>query len=152
MREDSSIDYAYIVRPHLTYDWNGNFDMLQSVGHLSDYEVAATVRMLSRSSIAHEAVVTNARDRIMALSKEVHRLEKYVEKLEADAIVSPAECSSRCDDPHCPYSHQPLTLRQAYENAVSRCKSAEEELSAYRKTAFSATSPETPKDDTHAQP
>lgn len=44
-------------------------------------------------------------------------------------IISPSECerstgSAYCDDPDCPYSHQPLTLRQAYDNAVSRMKAA----------------------------
>lgn len=47
-----------------------------------------------------------------------------------DEIVAPAECSVNCDDPECPYSHQPLTLRQAYENAVCRLRNVENALAA----------------------
>lgn len=55
-----------------------------------------------------------------------------IARLEAQAepIVAPAECDSSCDDPECPYSHKPLTLRQAYENAVTRLRSAEAALRA----------------------
>lgn len=59
-----------------------------------------------------------AADRLAALS---HR----VGELEAERIIAPAECSSECDDPHCHYSHQPLTLRTAYDNAVHRMRNAE---------------------------
>jgi hypothetical protein len=51
---------------------------------------------------------------------------------EAASIVAPAECDPNCDDPHCPYSHQPLTLRQAYENSLVRLRKAEADLAAAR--------------------
>lgn len=38
-------------------------------------------------------------------------------------IVAPAECN--CDDPNCGFNHVPLTLRQAYQNCLSRLKGAE---------------------------
>lgn len=59
-------------------------------------------------------------------------LTEEVEKLKGEAIVAPAECSENCDDPHCPYSHKPLTLLEAYENAVSRLRTAESEIASLR--------------------
>ncbi len=47
--------------------------------------------------------------------------------LEAERIVAPAECSN-CDDPDCPYSHKPLTLREAYDNCLARLNAAATEL------------------------
>jgi hypothetical protein len=68
------MSYAYIVRPSLTYDWNGNADMEVCGAQFSDVEIASKVRMLMRTDLNHEAVCVMARDRIMGLSKEVARL------------------------------------------------------------------------------
>lgn len=68
------VSYAFEARPELRYDWNDNSDMLQSGANFSDIEVAGKVRMLMRGDLNHESVCVMARDRIMALSKEVARL------------------------------------------------------------------------------
>lgn len=57
----------------LTYDWNGSTHPM-SDAHTPDIVVAMRVRMLMRDQLDHEAVCVMARDRIMALSKEVARL------------------------------------------------------------------------------
>jgi hypothetical protein len=55
------------------------------------------------------------------------------ERLIRDNIVAPAECSAEgCDDPDCPYSHTPLTLRQAYDNAERLLAEAEGGLAERR--------------------
>ena len=41
-------------------------------------------------------------------------------------IVAPPECN--CDDPDCPARHEPLTLRQAYDNCLERLRQAEDAL------------------------
>lgn len=66
----------------LTYDWNGHKDMPISYPHLSDAEMAGKVRMLFRDDLDHEGVVMGARDRIMALSKEVARLTEERDRIE----------------------------------------------------------------------
>lgn len=50
-----------------------------------------------------------------------------------EEIIAPAECDESCDDPECPYSHKPLTLRQAYENALVRLRAAEAATAAISK-------------------
>jgi len=52
-------------------------------------------------------------------------LQKELAERTKELIIAPAECGDNCDDPDCPYAHTPLTLRQAYENAVSRIRAAE---------------------------
>ncbi|TIX28847.1 hypothetical protein [Mesorhizobium sp.] len=79
---DPKTAYAYVDRgedSQLSYDWNGNYDMSPLGAHLTDVEVAGAVRMLMSGDcpvpvLNHEMVVCMARDRIMALSKEVARL------------------------------------------------------------------------------
>lgn len=47
-------------------------------------------------------------------------------RAEGAEIIAPAECPEPgCDDPECLYRHAPLTLRQAYENCLSRLRDAE---------------------------
>lgn len=72
--------YAHGDHSHLTYDWNGHADMKMCGASLSDFEVAVKVRMLFRTQFDHEAVCLMARDRIMALSKEVARLDAALRK------------------------------------------------------------------------
>lgn len=61
------------TRP-LTYDWNGwTHEMPRP--DWTDIHVAGKVRMLMRGDLDHEMVCTVARDRIMALSKEIVRIE-----------------------------------------------------------------------------
>lgn len=50
--------------------------------HLSDLEMALSVRMLMRTDLDHEAVCTGARDRIMYLSQENERLRALQESNE----------------------------------------------------------------------
>lgn len=64
---------------------------------------------------------------------EIERLRAKLAKVEAERIVSPAECDENCDDPDCPYSHVPLTLQAAYENSASRMKDAEARAEAAEK-------------------
>jgi hypothetical protein len=52
----------------------------------------------------------------------------------AEEIIAPAECGPNCDDPECPYSHKPLTLRTAYDNALYRLRAAESEIEKLRAT------------------
>lgn len=44
----------------------------QLLDEKSDEEIAGLVRMLTRSDLEHEVIVTAARDRIARLSREVH--------------------------------------------------------------------------------
>lgn len=41
-------------------------------------------------------------------------------------IIAPPECD--CDDPECLARHEPLTLRQAYDNCLERLRQAEDAL------------------------
>jgi len=60
----------------------------------------------------------------------IRAIADYVATLEQERIVAQAECVESCDDPECPYTHTPLTLRQAYENSVYRMRSAESRATA----------------------
>lgn len=66
-------------------------------------------------------------------------LQSEYQALREEMIVAPAECDSGCDDPHCHYSHQPLTLRQAYENSVERMRNAEHRAEAAESKVQSLT-------------
>jgi hypothetical protein len=66
--------------------------------------------------------VAAMRDALALISSLVAENERLIR----DNIVAPAECDEECDDPDCPYQHRPLTLRQAYDNAVSRLRDAED--------------------------
>lgn len=71
----------------LTYDWNGQKDIPMAAPHLSDLEVAGKVRMLLRDQLDHEVICTLARDRIMALSKEVERLSSARDSAASEAAA-----------------------------------------------------------------
>lgn len=73
----------------LTYDWNGCTDMPVSRPDLSDFEVAAKVRMLMRDQLDHEFVCTLARDRIMGLSKRVAALATKPAIKDDETVVLP---------------------------------------------------------------
>lgn len=80
------------VIPVRTYDWNGHTNMPISFAHLTDMQMAGTVRMLMRNDLGHEGIVCGARDRIMCLVKEKTALEARVAELEALlAIPSPSQ-------------------------------------------------------------
>lgn len=66
-----------------TYDWNGRAGVPISFPHLTDQQMAGTVRMLMRHDLGHEGIVCGARDRIMCLVKEKAALEARVAELEA---------------------------------------------------------------------
>lgn len=60
-----------------TYTWNDSTHQIQSP-HLSDMEVAATVRMLMRNQLDHESVCTLGRDRIVHLSERLLAIQAIV--------------------------------------------------------------------------
>jgi len=67
-----------------TYDWNGNKTMSIMRPDLSDEGVAVAVRMLGRSDLNHEMIVTMGRDRIMCLVKEKSEYKKAIEKIRSE--------------------------------------------------------------------
>ena len=67
-----------------TYDWNGHKGLPISFSHLTDEQMAGTVRMLMRHDLGHEGIVCGARDRIMCLMKEKAELEARVADLIAE--------------------------------------------------------------------
>lgn len=60
-----------------TYTWNESTHRIQSP-HLSDIEVAATVRMLMRNQLDHESVCTLGRDRIVHLSERLLAVQAII--------------------------------------------------------------------------
>lgn len=60
------------------------------MGHLSDLQMAGTVRMLYRDTLNHEAVVIAARDRIMYLSQQLERF-KHLAKERGEFIINGEE-------------------------------------------------------------
>lgn len=59
----------------LTYDWNGHFDMQVGFPDKSHTSMARMALTLNPLDWMHEAICTAVRDRIMALSKELLRLQ-----------------------------------------------------------------------------
>lgn len=84
----------------------------------SDWDAGAHVRLLRENGGASSGYTADL----------IQNLHCQLSKLEAEAIIAPAECGPDCDDRDCPYSHTPLTLRQAYENSLSRTRDAESRL------------------------
>jgi hypothetical protein len=65
--------------------------------------------------------------------RAVEAAEAILSASAGNEIIAPAECDQNCDDPHCHYSHTPLTLRQAYENCRERLRDVESERDELRR-------------------
>lgn len=65
----------YVKVCHLTYDWNGHFDMQVGYDNRTHEEIAMMAAKQSPYDWHHESTCTAVRDRIMALSKELLRLK-----------------------------------------------------------------------------
>jgi hypothetical protein len=100
----------------LTYDWNGWTHVMQQ-HELSDYDVAGQVRMLMRDQLDHERVCTLARDRIMALSKEIVRLRQWVSDLQGKGHVNCVYCGHR----YGPVESTPVALADELKRHIANC-------------------------------
>jgi hypothetical protein len=98
---------------------------------LSECKASILVERLEAFAAGCRGSMWQSRDETIRLCDEaaaaLSERDKRIAELEADAIIAPAECSPDCDDHDCPYTHSPLTLRQAYENSLSRLRGAEAE-------------------------
>lgn len=93
------------------------------------YQIRETCVVMEDGECAQQYVLSfdEAQKAVAAL---IESQRATIERVERESIIAPAECGPNCDDPECPYSHHPLTLRQAYENAVSRLRAAEARVTA----------------------
>lgn len=95
----------------MTYDWRVTDERLEDLR--SNYAYLVHNPGLDKNRL------TSDKQHLSLLTE----LQRY-RVIEGRQIVAHVECTCpECDDPDCPYNrHDPLTLREAYENCLSRLR------------------------------